>query len=106
MERGGSGRPPARSPRRVRGPVMNRNPSRRRRRDARTFHCENLEGRALLSGLGPNLPPHLATALIGKVKAGAIKADPAGISAITSALHGGPGNEFVTLLRHQLSNPG
>jgi hypothetical protein len=85
---------------------MNRNLSRSRRRVTLPLNCETLEGRHLLSGLGVGIPSSLASGLLGKIDTGAIKADPAGIAAITSALRGGPGSEFVTLLRHQIANPG
>src|SRR3954466_4373596 len=85
---------------------MNQNRPRPQNRVTRPLYCESLEGRALLSGLGPNLSPSLQTALVGKIKTGGIQSDPTSIAAITSALRGGPGNEFVSLLRRQIANPG
>jgi hypothetical protein len=83
---------------------MNRNRSRPRRRFTRPLTCEALEGRALLSGLGGLPSPGAAS--VGRIYGGAIKTDPAGVSAVLSALRGGPGSEFVKLVRRQVSNPG
>jgi hypothetical protein len=65
--------------------------------------CETLEGRALLSGL--NLPGPLQSALVQGVAHHSIKTVPAGVAAIKSALGGGPGSEFVNLLRRGVQNP-
>jgi hypothetical protein len=74
-----------------------------RRRLARKPTCEILEGRELPSGFG--LPASLPSALLQGIGQHAIKTVPAGVSAITSALGGGPGSEFVNLVRHELKNP-
>jgi hypothetical protein len=66
--------------------------------------CETLEGRAVPSGLA--LPVSLQSALLQGIGHGAIKTTPAGVSAVTSALGGGSGSEFVNLVRHELKNPG
>jgi hypothetical protein len=70
---------------------------------ARKPTCETLEGRELLSGF--SLPASVQSALLGGISQHAIKTVPAGVSAITSALGGGPGSEFVNLVRHELKNP-
>lgn len=67
---------------------MNRNELRPRRRVGRTLTCETLEGRALLSGLGPSLASSTA-----------------GDSAVINALLGGAGHEFVTLALKEVKNP-
>ena len=77
--------------------------SRTDRRRARQPSCETLEGRALLSGL--NIPASLQSALVQGISVHSIKTEPAGISAIKSALGGGPGSEFVNLIRHEVKNP-
>ena len=77
--------------------------SRTDRRVALQPSCETLEGRALLSGL--NLPASLQSALLHGIGSHSIKTEPAGISAIKSALGGGPGSEFVNLIRHEVKNP-
>jgi hypothetical protein len=65
--------------------------------------CETLEGRELLSGL--NLPASVGSGLSQGIAQHAIKTVPAGVAAITSALGGGPGSEFVNLVRSGLKNP-
>jgi hypothetical protein len=60
--------------------------------------CEELEGRALLSGL--HLPGSVPF-----IHSSAIKTDPAAVAAIIAALRGGPGNEFVSVVTHQIKNP-
>jgi hypothetical protein len=80
--------------------------SNRRRRThsiARKPACEILEGRELPSGLG--LPAPLPSALLQGISQHAIKTVPAGVSAVQSALGGGPGSEFVNLVRRELKNP-
>lgn len=62
---------------------------------------EPLEGRAFQSA-APTRPAFAAAAF--GVPSG-IKVDPAAAAAILKALRGGPGNEFVTLIRRQV-NPG
>jgi hypothetical protein len=85
---------------------MNRYRARSKRPISLRPICETLEGRALLSAI--NLPSGLGTALIGGIgrNLGGIKTDPAGVAAVTSALRGGPGSEFVTLIRRQVPNIG
>jgi len=77
--------------------------SRTDRRVALQPSCETLEGRALLSGL--DIPASLQSALLHGIGSHSIKTEPAGISAITSALGGGPGSEFVNLIRKEVKNP-
>lgn len=59
---------------------------------------ETLEGRALLSGPGTSIHPTAHIALSPK----SIVTDPAGVAAILSALKGGPGSEFTSLLKGQI----
>jgi hypothetical protein len=82
---------------------MHSHRSRTDRRCAWQPTCETLEGRALLSGL--NIPASLQSALQQGIGAHSIKTEPAGISAIKSALGGGPGSEFVNLIRHEVKDP-
>jgi hypothetical protein len=84
---------------------MNPNRPHSRRHVVLRPDCENLEGRALLSALGHHPSAAFESAIVGKIKPGAIKTDPAGAAAILSALRGGPGSEFVKLIRRQISNP-
>jgi hypothetical protein len=65
--------------------------------------CETLEQRTLLSGL--HWPASLSPALIHGIHPQASKTDPAAVAAIISALEGGPGSEFVSLIRKQIKNP-
>jgi hypothetical protein len=65
---------------------------------------ETLEGRALLSGLAhANVMRHRA-AIVGKLRAGSIQTDPAGVSGIMNALRGGLGSEWVALIRSRVRN--
>jgi hypothetical protein len=82
---------------------MHSHRSRPDRRVALYPSCETLEGRALLSGL--SLTPSLQSALLHGIGSHSIKTEPAGVSAIKSALGGGPGSEFVNLIRHEVKNP-
>jgi hypothetical protein len=65
---------------------------------------ESLEGRALLSGPGRTLPALARSALVQRVHT-SIQFDPAGYSAILSALNGGLGSEWAKLIRAQVRNP-
>jgi hypothetical protein len=76
---------------------------RSRRCVARKPACETLEGRDLPSGFA--LPPSLESSLLQGIGQHTIKTVPAGVSAIKSALGGGPGSEFVNLVRHEVKNP-
>jgi hypothetical protein len=68
---------------------------------------ELLEGRALLSALPHHpLPIKLQPALVAKPRAAAIATDPAGVAAIMTALNGGMGSEWVSLIRSQVRNLG
>jgi hypothetical protein len=82
---------------------MHHERSRTGRRVALHPSCETLEGRALLSGL--DIPASVQSALLHGIGSHAIKTEPAGISAITSALGGGPGSEFVNLIKKEVRNP-
>ena len=95
-----------------------------RTRKAR-LSVDALEGRQLLSGLDVSMlqGPGARAALIGRVNAGlptgrpnvgvpiggvnagAIKTDPAAVTAILDALGGGIGSEWTTLIRRQVRNP-
>ena len=66
---------------------------------------ETLEGRALLNASGWVRPAALPSAAVGRVTTQAIKIDPGGAAAITNALFGGMGSEWVTLIRRQVRNP-
>ena len=77
--------------------------SRTDRRVALQPTCETLEGRALLSGL--NIPASVQSALLHGIGSHSIKTEPAGVSAIKSALGGGPGSEFVNLIKKEVKNP-
>jgi hypothetical protein len=57
-----------------------------------------------MSGLSPLTHPALSPAVIGHVHP-AIATDPAGIAAIMSALEGGMGREWISLIRAGLKNP-
>ena len=65
---------------------------------------EFLERRSLLSGLSPLIRPALSSAMIGQVHR-TIATDPAGIAAIMSALDGGMGKEWISLIRAGVKNP-
>jgi hypothetical protein len=65
---------------------------------------ESLEGRSLMSGLSPLNHRALGPAMIGHVHP-AIATDPAGVAAIKSALSGGMGKEWITLIHRELKNP-
>ena len=65
---------------------------------------EFLEARSLLSGFKPLSRPALSSAMIGQVHP-TIATDPAGIAAIMSALEGGMGREWVSLIRAEVRNP-
>ena len=65
---------------------------------------EVLEGRSLLSGFKPLVPSGLRPAMIGQVHP-TIATDPAGIAAVMSALEGGMGREWVSLIRAEVRNP-
>jgi len=45
------------------------------------------------------------TAELARVPRPKITTDPAGVAAVLSALNGGPGHEWVTLVRHEVRNP-
>lgn len=79
-----------------------------RRPIARRPACEALEGRALLSILQPS--PAAKSAVVGRINAGlnsgGFRSDPAGVAAVLSALRGGPGSEFVAIVRRQVPNFG
>src|SRR4051794_14220578 len=66
---------------------------------------ESLEGRALLS-VGGSID---LSQLLGRVSSmvslpANVRYDPEGVAAVTSALNGGPGSEFVTLIKRQVPN--
>jgi len=65
---------------------------------------EFLEGRSLLSGFKPLVPSGLRPAMIGEIHR-TIATDPAGLAAIMSALEGGMGSEWVSLIRAGVKNP-
>src|SRR5208337_4415284 len=65
---------------------------------------EFLEGRSLLSGFKPLVPSGLRPAMIGEIHR-TIATDPAGLAAIKSALEGGMGSEWVSLIRAGVKNP-
>jgi hypothetical protein len=65
---------------------------------------EFLEARSLLSGFKPLSRSALNSAMIGEVHP-TIATDPAGIAAIMSALEGGMGREWVSLIRAGVKNP-
>src|SRR5262245_24689538 len=67
---------------------------------------ETLEGRALWRGLAPANVMRQRAAIVGKIRAGSIQTDPAGVSAIMNALRGGLGSEWVALIRSQVRNVG
>lgn len=79
---------------------MHSRPERKSSRPA----VESLEGRALLSGLKPFVSGGPRSALIGQAHP-SIATDPAGIAAIMSALNGGMGKEWVSLIRAGVKNP-
>ncbi len=66
---------------------------------------ETLEGRSLLSGAGLGRLAEFRSALVGRPDPSAIKTDPGAVNAITSALGGGIGSEWATLIRRQVRNP-
>jgi hypothetical protein len=82
---------------------MHSSRSRTKRHVALQPSCETLEGRALLSGL--DIPASVQSALLHGIGSHAIKTEPAGISAIKSALGGGAGSEFVNLIKKEVKNP-
>jgi hypothetical protein len=57
-----------------------------------------------MSGSSPPVHPHLGPALIGQIHP-EIKTDPAGVAAVTAALEGGMGREWISLFRSKLRNP-
>jgi hypothetical protein len=65
---------------------------------------ELLEERSLLSGFKPLAAASLSPAMIGQVHP-TIATDPAGIAAVISALEGGMGSEWVSLIRAGVKNP-
>ncbi len=73
-------------------------------RHARRPLLENLEVRSLLSGLSPLIHSVPGPAIFGHAQA-AIATNPAGVSAILSALHGGMGSEWISLIRSEVKNP-
>lgn len=66
---------------------------------------EILDSRELLSVAAPGLQG-LAQTIAGEIRSQAILTNPAGVSAILSALNGGAGAEFVTLIRREVPNLG
>jgi hypothetical protein len=66
--------------------------------------CETLEGRSLLSVSGHFNHPQLSPALVGQTHAD-YASDPAGIAAVTAALEGGMGKEWISLIRAGVKNP-
>lgn len=67
---------------------------------------EGLEGRALMAGFDLSLIRAFARpALIRNVIPVGVTTDPSAVSAITSALRGGVGSEWATLIRRQVRNP-
>src|SRR5262245_60229299 len=77
--------------------------SRKRRRDLR---FETMEGRLLLSGVAGVAVHAARPAVIARARVPKITTDPAGVAAVLSALNGGPGHEFVTLINRELPNVG
>ncbi len=68
------------------------------------FNVESLEARELLSHIHP-LPAAIhRPALVSRYRP-AITTNPAGIAAVTSALEGGLGREWVALVHSQIRNP-
>jgi len=65
---------------------------------------ELLEMRSLMSGVNALIRPAHSPAMIGPVHP-TIATDPAGIAAVMSALEGGMGREWVSLIRAELKNP-
>ncbi len=65
---------------------------------------EFLEMRSLMSGFQSLIPASLRPAMIGQVRP-TIATDPAGIAAIMSALEGGMGSEWISLIRAGVKNP-
>jgi hypothetical protein len=82
---------------------MDRNRHGSHRHFVRHPALDPLEGRTLLSSL--NAPASLPSGLIQGIEQQGIKTVPAGVAAILSALSGGPGSEFVALVRKQIPNP-
>lgn len=79
---------------------MNRREIRRQR-----FQVEALEGRALLSGFGPERPHRDGAAILARVQRPEISFNSAGKSAVINALLGGAGHEFVALALKEVKNP-
>jgi hypothetical protein len=74
----------------------------KRRLDLR---LESLEGRALLSGLGPEPPHGTGAAILARVREPKLAFNSAGESAVINALLGGAGHEFVALAQKEVKNP-
>ena len=70
------------------------------------LRVETLEGRALLGGdlLGAGAVPWGVLFHPAAVHVSGVKTDPGAVQAILSALHGGPGSEWVQLVRRQVPN--
>lgn len=85
---------------------MNRPRSTQRRQGGLGFRptVDPLEGRTLLSGLPASPPRSAVAAAVFGIKVPR-SADGDGTAAILSAFRGGPGSEFVRLIRPQVSNP-
>lgn len=67
---------------------------------------ETLEGRALMAGPDLSFISSFArSALVKNAIPTGVTTDPGAVSAITSALGGGVGNEWATLIRRQVRNP-
>ena len=59
----------------------------------------------MLSGATANPPAPTGGAEFGRLHASAVATDPAGRAAILSALSGGIGSEWTTLIRREVHNP-
>jgi hypothetical protein len=80
-------------------------PGHDQRKKNRQLGFESLEGKVLLSGVGSQVPVKSAGALLARVHAVPFINADSGEAAILSAISGGAGHEFVTLIRKQLSFP-
>jgi len=65
---------------------------------------ESLEGRPLLSGFDSALVSKVQAAVVSQIVPRGITTDPAGVAAVMSALNGGLGSEWVSLIRNKARN--
>jgi hypothetical protein len=75
-----------------------------RQKPRRLLAFESLEGRALMSVAGPELPHREAAAILARVHVPKIGGSSAGKNAILNAIFGGAGNEFVKLALKEVKN--